>query len=192
VVSNGSIYPKIYYVYQVGLQADQAFGWHSINSDTNNTFEFHYFDPDRGGLVRRNRNGGIGTFPLLKCLESGAGQESLFGCPRLNYQAEKGWYGTDDFAGLNGVFFNSPQGIVRPWLIPKDVWDSKQGFAQNSASALITLKYFVVDTRGIATTLATQTMNLDRLRAGDTGILPQVVAQSRAVYLKATKAVAPF
>ena len=192
VVSNGSIYPKIYYVYQVGLQADQAFGWHSKSSDTNNTTEFHYFDPDRGGLVKRNRNGGIGTFPLLKCLESGATQESLFGCPRLNYQAEKGWYGTDDFAGLSGIFFNDPKGIARPWLIPNDVWASKQGFAANSASALITLKYFVVDTRGIATTLATQTINLDRLRAGDTGILPQVQAASRAVYLKATKAVAPF
>jgi hypothetical protein len=195
VVSNGSIYTKIYYVYQVGLQADQAFGWHSLDSGTTNTFEFHYFDPDRGGLVRRNRNGGIGTFPLLKCLEAGATQESLFGCPRLNYQVERGWYGEIQIIGngsLNGLAFNSPQGVSRPWCIPKDVWDSKQGFAQNSTSALITLKYFVVDTRGIAITLATQTMNLDRLRAGDSGMLPQVVAASRIIYKKATGAVAPF
>jgi len=120
----------------------------------------------------------------------------MFGCPRLNYAQEQGWYGEVQLIGggsLRALAFNDPPGIARPWLIPANVWQQKQGHAENSTSALITLKYFVVDTRGIAITLATQTMNLDRLRAGDNGIHILTKNASRITYKKATGASsAPF
>ena len=198
VVSNGSIYPKIYYVYQVGTEPDQAFGWHSKAAGTSNTSEFHYFNPDLGDVpVRRVRGDATSRFHLLQCLETNVPQpESMFGCPRLNYAQEQGWYGEVQLIGggsLRALAFNDPAGIARPWLIPANVWQQKQGHAENSTSALITLKYFVVDTRGIAITLATQTMNLDRLRAGDNGIHILTKNASRITYKKATGASsAPF
>lgn len=203
VLTNGTVYPKIFYVYEIDTAAGNKFGWYNLHPTTSNTQEFMYFDPDTATTVRRVMNGITTTnLSLLNCVNPRASNptsESIYGCPYLVYVGD-GYYATGTTGSdpqmsvkwiIKDVTSTTRSNSIRNWIIPNFVQSSKQTALATDANARMEIKYFVLTTGGQPIYLASQNINVREQSPGYTG-MGQFVAISRTNYQTARGTTAPF
>lgn len=198
VLSNGTVYPKIFYVYEIDTVTGSKFGWFNIHPTTSNSQEFMYFDPASSTSVRRVLNGvTTNNLSLINCVNPRASNptsESIYGCPYLNYVGQ-GFYATSTTGSdpqnavkwiIKDVTSSTRASSVRNWIIPATVQSAK-----DTLGAVMELRYFVMTTGGTPIFLASQNINVRSISPGFTG-MGQFVTISRTNYKTATGITAPF
>ena len=183
-------YDTIFYVYPIGFDNNgkAIYGtYNKLETQDGGEFEKIFFDPQSGSTDARYIRGTTaqiqtGTpqneriIDLLLGTEVNVNQRSALGLPRLHLQTVTG------FKKENGIYVNEEQGNNRgPCVsingeyrkyrgyIPMNVWQRSQTETDLAAAQYMTLKFFVITSRGKLTYLGYQNMNIDSRRFGDAG-----------------------